>query len=304
MSRTTNTAFSFLFCSDPFDITKVDPDYQEEWDAVATLTAKAFLFDFDALVAEGSVVRATRGIPKAVAQQRLVYRGWMLTPEQYVLLFEQLCGLGYTLINDPVTYKTCHYLPETLEFIRDHTPLTLFEPKGSNPDILIDRAAFTFGRTPVIIKDYVKSEKHHWETACYVPDASDSAFLRQSIQNLIELRGASLNGGIVIREFVALKHLTLHSKSGMPLTEEYRLFFLDNRLVAVFPYWEEGEYTDELPDFSTFTERAETIPSAFFTMDIARTTSGELLIIELGDGQVSGLPDSSLALPFYKMLLN
>ena len=94
----------------------------------------------------------------------------------------------------------------------------------SSIDALIDKSKI-FGSKAVILKDYVKSEKHNWETACYVKNASDTYSLKQSISKLIELRDKYLNEGIVIREFVELNNLTIHSKSGMPLTEEYRLFF-------------------------------------------------------------------------------
>ena len=35
------------------------------------------------------------------------------------------------------------------------------------------------------------------------------------------------------------------------------------------------------------------MPSRFFTMDVALRTNGECIIVELGDGQVSGLPDQA-----------
>jgi hypothetical protein len=36
-------------------------------------------------------------------------------------------------------------------------------------------------------------------------------------------------------------------------------------------------------------------------MDIAKTKNGEWIIIELGDGQVAGLPDKVDKLQFYKL---
>ncbi len=154
----------------------------------------------------------------------------------------------------------------------------------------------------MIIKDYVKSEKHDWETACFIGDASDTEKLRQSINNLIRLRDKYLNEGIVIREFVKLKDLTIHSKSGMPLTEEYRLFYYHKKLLGIYDYWEEGEYTGEKPEVSEFNEIVKNIPSNFFSMDIARKENGEFIIIELGDGQVSGLPDKLDKNEFYRAL--
>src|SRR4029079_14846441 len=42
-----------------------------------------------------------------------VYRGWMLTPHQYRLLYEELEAKGLRLLNDPAAYRHCHHLPES-----------------------------------------------------------------------------------------------------------------------------------------------------------------------------------------------
>jgi hypothetical protein len=38
-------------------------------------------------------------------------------------------------------------------------------------------------------------------------------------------------------------------------------------------------------------------------MDIARTAAGEWNVMEVGDGQVSGLPDAITAMEFYRPLM-
>ena len=174
-------------------------------------------------------------------------------------------------------------------------------PGAIRDTCLINKAA-TFGDNPVIVKDFVKSEKHDWDTACYVSSATNTEKLNSTIKNLIELRGKQLNEGIVIREFVELNDLTIHSKSGMPLTEEYRLFFCNKKLLGIYDYWEEGEYKLSKPDTSSFETIAKDVQSNFFSMDIARKKTGELIIIELGDGQVAGLPDRLDKAEFYQKL--
>ncbi|MCU1395271.1 MAG: hypothetical protein JWM34_3699 [Ilumatobacteraceae bacterium] len=52
-----------------------------------------------------------------------------------------------------------------------------------------------------MIKDYVKSMKHYWHEAVYVPDVSDEVALRSIVDRFVELRGDDLVGGIVIRQF-------------------------------------------------------------------------------------------------------
>ncbi|MCX6320115.1 MAG: ATP-grasp domain-containing protein [Bacteroidetes bacterium] len=292
-----------LFPQSPIHPNKVDEDFEEQYLAAKENGFETLLFSFEDLSNPERVSQATNSIKRNDEPVWVIYRGWMLTPTQYALLYADLLEKNLRLINNAGQYQNCHYLPDSLRFIESHTPKTVFEPldKSDSIDTLIDKAK-VFGNKPVIIKDYVKSEKHDWETACFVPDASDTNFLKQSIQNLVALRGNYLNEGIVIRDFVPLNALTTHSKSGMPLTEEYRLFFCNQQLVGIYDYWEEGEYTLAKPDTTEFEAIARQVESHFFSMDIARQTNDQWIIIELGDGQVAGLPDKTSRTEFYERL--
>lgn len=291
-----------LFCEDPFDASRADPDFEDELQAAQKHGFSVILFSFDDLVHKNEIAASKRIQPQETMVS-LIYRGWMLTPAQYALLYETLFVKNYKLINSPAGYKNCHYLPDSLKFIESLTPRTVFETLTNDESIdqLIHKASI-FGKSPVIIKDFVKSEKHDWETACFVADASNIDKLKASIYNLIKLRDKYLNEGIVIREFIELNDLTIHSRSGMPLTEEYRLFFVNQQLVGIYNYWEEGEYLNEKPDIKVFEAVAQQIESHFFSMDIARQKDGKLIIIELGDGQVAGLPDRLDRNQFYGKL--
>lgn len=291
-----------LFCENPLESNRVDPDYQEEFDCANKVGFNTLIFNYEYLT-EGDADKATRKIKPAAHPTSVIYRGWMLTPSQYDRLYRTLATKNLSLINTPTEYQNCHYLPASLAFIEGHTPRTIFERLQDTSDLesLLIKAA-SFGEAPVIVKDYVKSEKHDWDTACYVHSAADTEKLGSTLRRFIELRDKHLNGGIVIREFVELKPLAIHSKSGMPLTEEYRLFFYDHKLLGIYEYWEEGEYKLSLPDTAQFEKIAKGVQSNFFSMDIARKGSGELIIIELGDGQVSGLPDRLDKAEFYKKL--
>jgi hypothetical protein len=46
-----------------------------------------------------------------------------------------------------------------------------------------------------------------------------------------------------------------------------------------------------MPDLAAFSPIAAKIPSPFFTMDLDQAEDGHWFIMELGDGQVAGLPD-------------
>ncbi len=295
--------FFILFCESPFQANKVDENFEDQFISAKKTGFETLLFTFEDLVSVDKISVATKRIIPNTDLVSVIYRGWMLTPEQYSILYNDLLSKNFKLINTVEEYQNCHYLPDSLKFIENRTPKTVFEKFNSENSIdkLIEKSEI-FGRKPVIIKDYVNSEKHDWETACFVADASNKENLKNSIIKLIELRDKYLNEGIVVREFIELNDLTIHSKSGMPLTEEYRLFFYNKKLVGIYDYWEEGDYKLSKPDTNEFEEIAKQIKSNFFSMDIARQKNGEFIIIELGDGQVAGLPERTNINEFYKQL--
>jgi len=51
-----------------------------------------------------------------------------------------------------------------------------------------------------------------------------------------------------------------------------------------------------------FINIAKTIDSNFFTMDVAKKENGNWIIMELGDGQVAGLPENASANYYYNKL--
>jgi len=159
-----------------------------------------------------------------------------------------------------------------------------------------------FGDKPVILKDYVKSRKHEWNEACYIPSASDRKVVEKVLNRFLDLQGQEVNEGFVFREYVEFQPLATHSKSGMPLTKEFRLFFIDGTLLHALEYWEEGDYGGIKPPLNLFDDFVKQVNSRFFTMDVAQHTNGEWMIVELGDAQVAGLPENADAMKFYESL--
>src|SRR5690606_15277539 len=102
------------------------------------------------------------------------------------------------------------------------------------------------------------------------------------------------------REFVEFDPLGTHPKSGMPLTLEYRLFVLDGSVIAECPYWD-ADYDAEHPPTAQFATVLKSVQSRFFTCDVAKTVAGKWLVVELGDGQVAGLPERCDVNHFYEV---
>jgi len=139
------------------------------------------------------------------------------------------------------------------------------------------------------VKGVTHSRKHEW-SRCY-------ARTHGELPGLIEgLRADPLIGSqaIAVREFVPL-HVYGTTETGLPISEEYRLFVFDGRVMSAGFYW--SSYAAR---FSIEADPAR-IPSAFiaevisriplrhFVMDIGITADESPIVIELNDPGLCGL---------------
>lgn len=250
--------------------------------------------DLDSAFADERAAAEQAGLQTRVLGQSLkpgpaLYRGWMLMAAEYEKLHADLASRGVDLITSPAAYRTAHHLPEVYPYLEPQTPQSLWFPADA---IASDRACIslelvkTFGASPLVIKDYVKSEKGYWNEACFIPHADDSEGVWRVVDRFLELRGPYLNEGVVFRRF-----LTLDTR-----TRERRIF------------WFDGHPLFELPEpparyqAARFQGLARLLPCRFFTMDVALVLDGSYwTVIECGDGQVSGLPAGSET-AFYREL--
>ena len=291
----------FGLCRDPLEPVRADRSFQAEVAEIERLGLAYFLVDHDALIRGDDIARVIRRIPERTDQVAAAYRGWMMTPRQYRQLYDALAGRNIRLINDPDQYRHCHYLPDSYPIIKRLTPRSVWLTGDLSIDRILEALA-PFGDHPVMIKDFVKSRKHEWADACFIPSAADRDAVERVVGRFLELQGDDLNEGLVFREFVEFRPVGVHPRSGMPLTEEYRIFWMDARPVFWSPCWETGEYARISPPLELFAKTAAAVRSRFFSMDVARRIDDAWLIVELGDGQVSGLPRIEDAGPFYEAI--
>lgn len=290
---------NFIFCDNPLHHTQPDEDYREEYE-VAHKHFLCALFSFEELRAGKLELRGE------AIQGPTIYRGWMMKPEEYAFFYEALGKRRIELLTTPEAYCHYHLLPHWYKDFEDVTAFSAWT-EGNDVDAAMRLAQGLSGA--YIVKDYVKSRKHEWAEACYIPDIQDSEKAKSIILNFVTRQGDELVGGIVLREFVQLRRTGTHPQSGMPLSEEYRIFVLtDNwkasvsrdpsckipesphRTLLIDGYWEERpEFRlseEERAWVNNLTNRVE---SPFVSIDLARRADGTLMVMELGDGQVSGL---------------
>jgi hypothetical protein len=165
-----------LTCTDPLDPRCPEPDFDDEVRAARAHGFDVALLDHDALV-EGDLRAALRRV-RPPDGTSVLYRGWMMPQARYAALDAALRDRGAALINTPAESRRCHHLPESYPYIKDHTARSVWCPQG--PDLL-DRAmtALSALHGGAIVKDYVKSLKHHWAEACFIPDINDAVAARR-----------------------------------------------------------------------------------------------------------------------------
>ena len=271
---------SFLFCSHPFYTNRVDESFEAEYQA-AGLDHPCALFSLEDLEKDKLSLYGED------ISGLTIYRGWMLKPDLYRTLYNELEEKGILLINTPEEYERYHLLPGWYDDFKEDTPRSVWESNGTVGSAMKLAKGM---EGPFVVKDYVKSRKHEWYDACFIRNISDRKNAETILRNFIDRQGEDLVGGVVLRKFERLTSIGFHEKSGMPLSEEYRVFVYAGSIMIADNYWK----TEKKVRFSEEEHRwlgsvVGRIKSNFVTIDLARREDDKLIIMELGDGQVSGL---------------
>ncbi len=274
-----------LFPSDVFSPSKPDEAFAPEAAAARDLGIEVAVVDHDALCKPGRESEAVRRVPAGEA----VYRGWMLGSDRYVAFAAALSARGVTLRTDPLAYRRAHELPGWYATLEPHTPRSAWTDGPSFDQLFAccDR----LGTGAAILKDYVKSAKHDWAEACFIPDLTDRPTVERIARRFLELRGDDFTGGFVVRRFEKLAGA------------EVRSWWVHGecRLLTAHP-----DTPAQLPppdlDPSPFAPAVHKIQSPFLSLDLVRDETGRWRAIEAGDAQVSDRPTSSPPSDFLKII--
>lgn len=226
---------------------------------------------------------AVAQLPRARGRAWL-YRGWMPPEEDYTTLYEAILARGDHLVVHPRAMAEVAYLPEWAPILGDRTPASVWT-EGEDPEEAWELAA-TLGPPPYIVKDHLKSARHDWHRACYVPAEADKEAFLETCAALMDAHGDRFQRGFVVRRFVRLVRLP-YETPGHPVFDEHRVFFWKGRPVAHAPY-----HDVDLPPLRRppFPDLGRLFESPFFTADVGRLESGGFVVVELNDGGASGIP--------------
>ncbi len=215
-----------------------------------------------------------------------VWTGFIPFYDRYKAIYEAALKKNVYLVNTPEQFQTSMEFDKFYPLIEHLTPKSIIL---DDADYDIDKviAHFDF---PVFVKGTRKSNK----------DKGWSAVVAKSKEELSDLVQAHFqnnfrsNGKVIVRELVPLRKLD-EDANGFPVSREYRVFVYKGQILDYGFYWDEyedrgiSEKELERTINHIVSKVVEQVNVPFFSLDIGQLSSGEWIVIELGDGQFSGL---------------
>jgi len=245
---------NFIYPESVLEPRAPDELFRDEAEAMGRSGHKVHLIDTEALASGPARIR-----PAVAPGERVAYRGWMLTPDEYRALAPSVERDGGVCLTSPDQYLAAHYLPNWYGIVRDYTPETAFF--SVDADLVTALAGLGWGR--FFIKDFVKSLKT--SGGAIIERLAD---VTSVIAEMEKFRGL-IEGGLCVRRV----------ENFVPGSER-RYFVLNGT-----PYAAETDAL--LPEALLYC--VGRIPSPFYSVDIAEREDGVKRIVEIGDGQVSDL---------------
>ena len=196
----------------------------------------------------------------------------------YQELEKELINKNCKLVN---SYEQHRYIADIRNYyadLADFTPQT-WTQWGDLPDDM-----------SFVVKGVTNSRKHQWNTHMFAKSNKDVVNVVKNLMNDTLI----CSQGIVVREFVPLRKIE-EGINGMPMSYEWRFFFYKERMLCHGFYWscaEDAEKIDIPTKVIDFAQEIAYIVSRktnFFVLDIAIEENGDPILIEVNDGQMSGL---------------
>ncbi|GAA1528275.1 ATP-grasp domain-containing protein [Streptomyces albidochromogenes] len=268
----------YLFCSDPLGARRPDPVFAAEVAYARHTGGEVALVDHDALLA-GDTGAALARVPRASGPYW--YRGWMVPVVRYADLARGLRARGCDLLTPAPDFGRAHELPGWYDVFADLTPRSVWRAaRPGEPPSAPELAALTapLGPGAAVVKDFVKSRKHEWDEACFVPAHADTQRLSAVVRRFFALQEDSLAGGLVVREYEPF----------VP-GGEARVWWVDGEPVLTTAH-PDSPADLPAPGLASVRPAVRALGCRWVTTDLALREDGVWRVVEVGDGQVSGLP--------------
>ena len=192
--------------------------------------------------------------------------------------------MGMSLLMSEDEHLRCSEIENWFPLLQEKTPFTKVYEFLPPVEVLLE--SFNF---PVFIKGNRQTDRHN-RSQCIIEDAQAYELLRAEWRQsrILSWQKAA------VRDLVPLQIIDSTSFPNMvPISYEFRLFYYKGNCVGYGPYWTMGKpYTLAEKDREAVMElskwAADRLQVHFAAIDVAKTATGEWIIIEVNDGQESG----------------
>lgn len=204
--------------------------------------------------------------------------------EDYAGIDLMLREMGTKLLINENEHLNCSTIERWYPRLKDKTPFT--KVYDELPPVEELEKDFSF---PVFIKGNRQTNRHSRKKSI-IENADQYELLRDEWQKDEVLFWQK----VAVREYVPLQVIDAESFPNMvPISYEFRFFYFEKKCMAYGPYWYMGkQYSlskEELTEVLKLTDwAADRIGARFPAIDVAKTASGEWIIIEINDAQESG----------------
>jgi hypothetical protein len=198
-------------------------------------------------------------------------------------------SVGARLINSFAQHQYIADMKNWYEDLSEFTPKTWMRLQDAPRE-----------EAPFVLKGATNSKKFLWDELMFAKDWQAAGVIYNRLMN----DGLIGEQDIYVRKYVPLKTY-LTSFHGLPITKEFRFFVCRGEVVSRGFYW--SSHIDEvvaavgvLPDP---TEVPETLvqeviarigdQAEFVVVDFAQMATGDWLVVELNDAQMSGLSENA-----------
>lgn len=215
--------------------------------------------------------------------------------EDYAGIETYLEENGMKLLIHEAEHLHCSTIEKWYPSLKEKTPFTIVYDELPPIDELLKDFSF-----PVFIKGNRQTNRHK-KSQCIIEDAEAYERLCLEWKKDPVLHWQK----VAVREYVPL--LTVDDVSfpdQVPISYEFRFFYFEGKCMGYGPYWYMGHTYTMLPeDIAPALEladwAAERLMVSFPAIDLAKTASGEWIIIEVNDAQESGFVGLNL-IPLWK----
>lgn len=208
----------------------------------------------------------------------------------YEKRYNDLLSNNIRLIHSPEDYRKTSFLPSWYPLIKEYTPRSIWFDKF--PELEDVQRTFSF---PIFVKGERQTNRHSRQQSIINNDTE-----YRWIKTVWDRDPILHWQRVVIREFIKLQSVAPDDGISMIKSFEFRTFWWKNACVSIGNYWTSESYRLNDLDRGKILALGNTVCNklnvTFLVIDVAKTASGDWIVIEVNDGQDAGYAGNN---PFF-----